>query len=86
MREVQKKKLEETGFGQVETKWWGSVGEVPKSEDEFTVVVAHEFFDAMPIHIFEVSQIGQSPYWWCCHADPASDRAEHPPRLAGGPR
>lgn len=55
LREVQRKKLEEAGFGGVETKWWGSVGEVPASEDEFTVVVAHEFFDAMPIHIFEVS-------------------------------
>ena len=55
LREVQKQKLEEAGFGAVDTQWWGNVSEVPKSEDEFTVVVAHEFFDAMPIHIFEVS-------------------------------
>lgn len=24
------------------------------ADDEFTVVLAHEFFDALPIHIFEV--------------------------------
>ena len=59
LREVQKAKLDEFGFGAIRTEWWGSVGEVPPSEDEFTVVVAHEFFDAMPIHVFE-----NTPHGW----------------------
>ncbi|KAL8277861.1 hypothetical protein RQP46_009680 [Phenoliferia psychrophenolica] len=53
MRAEQKGKLERAGFAAIETHWWGSVDEVPKSEDEFTVIVAHEFFDALPIHVFE---------------------------------
>ncbi|KAK4703114.1 NADH dehydrogenase [ubiquinone] 1 alpha subcomplex assembly factor 7, partial [Phenoliferia sp. Uapishka_3] len=53
MRAEQKKKLEATGFAGVTTHWWGSVDEVPTTEDEFTIIVAHEFFDALPIHVFE---------------------------------
>lgn len=26
------------------------------AKDEFTVLIAHEFFDALPIHIFEVRE------------------------------
>lgn len=54
LRDIQKEALANAGFRDTKTEWWGSVGEVPKSEDEFTIVIAHEFFDAMPVHIFEV--------------------------------
>ncbi|SCV70990.1 BQ2448_3752 [Microbotryum intermedium] len=53
LRKVQKAKLASSGFGDVETRWWDNAVEVPPSEDEFTIVIAHEFFDALPIHIFE---------------------------------
>ncbi|SCZ98458.1 BZ3500_MvSof-1268-A1-R1_Chr7-1g09152 [Microbotryum saponariae] len=53
LRKVQKEKLVNSGFADVETRWWDNAVEIPPSEDEFTIVIAHEFFDALPIHIFE---------------------------------
>lgn len=32
MRAEQKSKLASFGFGEIDTKWWGSVDEVPTSE------------------------------------------------------
>ncbi|BGP00787.1 hypothetical protein RTG_01091 [Rhodotorula toruloides ATCC 204091] len=58
LQRVQKQKLAETGFGETETRWYGDVKEIPESKDEFTVLIAHEFFDALPIHIFENTQSG----------------------------
>ncbi|KAK4056623.1 hypothetical protein OIO90_002471 [Microbotryomycetes sp. JL221] len=58
LREQQRTKLAENGFADVETKWWNTASEVPQSDDEFTVVIAHEFFDALPIHIFEHTDKG----------------------------
>ncbi|TKA57808.1 hypothetical protein B0A53_00957 [Rhodotorula sp. CCFEE 5036] len=58
LRGVQKLKLETTGFKETETVWYGDIKEVPISEDEFTIFVAHEFFDALPIHVFENTQNG----------------------------
>lgn len=34
--------------------WHSSVTEIEAESDCFTIVTAHEFFDALPIHIFEV--------------------------------
>ncbi|KAK4055553.1 hypothetical protein OIV83_000099 [Microbotryomycetes sp. JL201] len=53
LRAEQKSQLSAHGFGDTMTNWWGTASEVPPTEDEFTLVVAHEFFDALPIHIFE---------------------------------
>ncbi|ORY91491.1 S-adenosyl-L-methionine-dependent methyltransferase [Leucosporidium creatinivorum] len=58
LREEQKKKLQAGGFGDIPVSWWGSVDEVPPTNDEFTVIVAHEFFDALPIHVFENTSNG----------------------------
>ncbi|KAF8503841.1 S-adenosyl-L-methionine-dependent methyltransferase [Gautieria morchelliformis] len=34
--------------------WWDSIEDMPvASDDEFTMVVAHEFFDALPVNIIE---------------------------------
>ncbi|GAA5992727.1 hypothetical protein JCM10908_006900 [Rhodotorula pacifica] len=58
LRGVQKLKLDATGFGDTRTEWYSDIKEVPTSEDEFTIFVAHEFFDALPIHVFENTQNG----------------------------
>ncbi|GAA5852044.1 hypothetical protein JCM3766R1_005437 [Sporobolomyces carnicolor] len=58
LKAVQKAALEKSGFGQTPVFWHRNVEEVPKSQDEFTVAIAHEFFDALPIHIFEHTEKG----------------------------
>ncbi|POY74000.1 hypothetical protein BMF94_2811 [Rhodotorula taiwanensis] len=50
LRGVQKLKLATTGFAETKTVWYGDIKEVPASSDEFTIFIAHEFFDALPIH------------------------------------
>ncbi|KPV77291.1 uncharacterized protein RHOBADRAFT_33470 [Rhodotorula graminis WP1] len=58
LKRVQKARLVETGFGETPVEWHADVAAVPQSEDEFTILIAHEFFDALPIHIFENTQKG----------------------------
>ncbi|GAA6062439.1 hypothetical protein JCM10212_003313 [Sporobolomyces blumeae] len=53
LQSVQKDALRRAGFGETPVHWHRNVEEVPQSDDEFTVAIAHEFFDALPIHIFE---------------------------------
>lgn len=38
--------------------WHDRIADVPKSDDAFTMVVAHEFFDAIPIHVIEKTPQG----------------------------
>ncbi|KAJ9110424.1 hypothetical protein QFC19_001549 [Naganishia cerealis] len=42
--------------GAVELKFWNWIGEIPIEKDTFTMVLAHEFFDALPINIFQVGR------------------------------
>ncbi|GAA5848813.1 hypothetical protein JCM9279_002952 [Rhodotorula babjevae] len=58
LKRVQKARLVEMGFGETPVEWHADVAAVPQSEDEFTILIAHEFFDALPIHIFENTQKG----------------------------
>ncbi|BGP54659.1 hypothetical protein JCM8202v2_002246 [Rhodotorula sphaerocarpa] len=58
LRGVQRLKLATTGFAETRTEWYSDIKEVPTSTDEFTVFIAHEFFDALPIHVFENTQNG----------------------------
>lgn len=44
-----------TKDGGVKIYWYYSINDVPR---KFSVFVAHEFFDALPIHKFQVSGIG----------------------------
>ncbi|BGP14915.1 hypothetical protein JCM10213v2_002870 [Rhodosporidiobolus nylandii] len=68
LQAVQKSALEAVGCGGVPTSWYADVKELLNREkdaqaqgkqgDEWTVLVAHEFFDALPIHVFEHTQKG----------------------------
>lgn len=51
MRALQQAKL---GSHNIEIHWHNSINEIPSSPSEYTMLVAHEFFDALPIHILQV--------------------------------
>lgn len=38
----------------IPVQWYKSLEEVPR---QFSCVIAHEFFDALPIHKFQVSEV-----------------------------
>ena len=40
----------------VQVHWHTSIGKIPPSSTEYTMLVAHEFFDALPIHVLQVIQ------------------------------
>ncbi|GHJ86517.1 hypothetical protein NliqN6_2919 [Naganishia liquefaciens] len=42
----------------VNVEFWNWVGEIPVEKDTFTIVLAHEFFDALPIHVFQKTEEG----------------------------
>ncbi|OXC70853.1 hypothetical protein AYX13_00269 [Cryptococcus neoformans] len=59
MREVQSRTLSPRIEGKdVKLNWYTSIEEIPETKDEFTLFVAHEFFDAMPINVFEKTDMG----------------------------
>ncbi|BGP47040.1 hypothetical protein JCM10450v2_002892 [Rhodotorula kratochvilovae] len=80
LKAVQKARLVETGFGETPVEWHADVKGVPDG-DEFTILIAHEFFDALPIHIFENTQKGWREVLVDI-ADPkaiVANPAKHPP-------
>ncbi|KII85108.1 hypothetical protein PLICRDRAFT_116521 [Plicaturopsis crispa FD-325 SS-3] len=52
MRAVQKEKL---GSGPWSIVWHDSIEEIAKDSDAYTMLVANEFFDALPVHVIEKS-------------------------------
>ncbi|GAA5900692.1 hypothetical protein JCM6882_000941 [Rhodosporidiobolus microsporus] len=62
LRNVQKSAIAQVGHAQTPTTWYGDVKEVSQAkegaEGEMTMLIAHEFFDALPIHVFENTQKG----------------------------
>lgn len=50
---------EEAGEDGVVVEWFPGVDMVPVVPEEFTILTAHEFFDALPTHIFEKGQDGK---------------------------
>ncbi|KAF9243450.1 S-adenosyl-L-methionine-dependent methyltransferase [Melanogaster broomeanus] len=59
MRALQREKLhnakEASGF---ELSWHDSIDDVPHREETYTMLVAHEFFDALPVHVLEKTAQG----------------------------
>jgi NADH dehydrogenase [ubiquinone] 1 alpha subcomplex assembly factor 7 len=56
LQAIQKEKLLPVSkVGSWDLLWHDSLHNVPQGTDEYTMLVAHEFFDALPIHVLEVS-------------------------------
>ena len=52
---VQEKKLRGWGLNKgPELHWHESIDDIPASDGVYTMLVAHEFFDALPFHLIEV--------------------------------
>ncbi|KAH7884401.1 S-adenosyl-L-methionine-dependent methyltransferase [Phlebopus sp. FC_14] len=59
MRGLQSEKLNGARqLGGFELTWHSSIDDVPPREDIYTMVVAHEFFDALPVHVLEKTPQG----------------------------
>lgn len=58
MRALQESKLHKASLeGDFEIIWHDAIEEIEPEEDVFTMLVAHEFFDALPVNVIEVSCI-----------------------------
>jgi SAM-dependent MidA family methyltransferase len=56
MRAIQKEKLlPASKAGPWDLSWHDSLHDVPQETGDYTMLVAHEFFDALPIHVLEVN-------------------------------
>lgn len=62
MRALQESKLHGSMRNDIpKLVWHDMLDEVPRSPDIYTMVVAHEFFDALPVHVIEVRLLGIGP-------------------------
>ncbi|CBQ68909.1 conserved hypothetical protein [Sporisorium reilianum SRZ2] len=50
---------EDAGADGIVVEWFPAIDMVPVRPDEFTILTAHEFFDALPTHIFEKGHDGK---------------------------
>lgn len=59
MRALQESKLKHTVHeGSPGIAWHDALDDIPRSPDTYTMVVAHEFFDALPVHLIEKTSHG----------------------------
>ncbi|KAF9478849.1 DUF185-domain-containing protein [Pholiota conissans] len=56
MRATQKAHLESANHPNVHLHWHNSINDLSSSSTEYTMLVAHEFFDALPIHILKKAE------------------------------
>lgn len=55
MKTLQKDSLEPfTGQNEWNMQWHDSLDDLPADSTKFTILVAHEFFDALPFHLIQV--------------------------------
>ncbi|KAJ7193938.1 S-adenosyl-L-methionine-dependent methyltransferase [Mycena pura] len=63
-------------------QWHDSVDQIPPSSDAYTMVVAHEFFDALPFHTIQKTELGwQEVLIALADADSSAGAAEPHPRF-----
>lgn len=62
MRVLQEEKLKTPERGNVHLHWHNSISEIPTDTNEYTMLIAHEFFDALPIHVLQVNNHSQNFY------------------------
>jgi len=66
MRNLQESKLRKASQdGNFEIVWHDAIEEIEHEEDVFTMLVAHEFFDALPVNVIEVSCVHRSGEGFC---------------------
>ncbi|KAJ2924876.1 hypothetical protein H1R20_g12218, partial [Candolleomyces eurysporus] len=58
LRSVQEQLQSSPHYGDVKLHWYNSITEIPRSPSEYTILVAHEFFDALPIHVLQKKETG----------------------------
>ncbi|KAF9223718.1 DUF185-domain-containing protein [Gyrodon lividus] len=72
MRTLQTAKLrnakEAGGFG---LSWHDSIDDIPHRKDTYTMLVAHEFFDALPVHVLEKTAQGWHEVFVALSKDPS---------------
>ncbi|THU99919.1 DUF185-domain-containing protein [Dendrothele bispora CBS 962.96] len=55
LRDTQREKLSGLGY---KLQWHETIESIPKSPTQFTMLIAHEFFDALPIHLLRKTEKG----------------------------
>jgi NADH dehydrogenase [ubiquinone] 1 alpha subcomplex assembly factor 7 len=73
LRAIQEKKLEAwRGKSGLELHWHDSIEDVPAADGVYTMLVAHEFFDALPFHLIEKTHQGWKEVLITSSSDPAA--------------
>ncbi|PPQ69180.1 hypothetical protein CVT24_000028 [Panaeolus cyanescens] len=72
MRALQDAKLQKSERKKVQFHWHNSISEIPTETNEYTMLVAHEFFDALPIHVLQKTAKGWNEVLIASNTEPES--------------
>ncbi|KAI9508435.1 DUF185-domain-containing protein [Russula earlei] len=79
LRAVQEKKLQAwDGEHGLKLHWHDSIDDVPEADGVYTMLVAHEFFDALPFHLIEKTHQGWKEVLITSIPDPAAKTVLRP--------